>query len=245
MMSPAPAASRSVAARARPFAPSRSSTTLGSFGSRTPKTTSCSAAVQPRPRAPPTLPAPMMAIFIGCPSSGERGAGSPRRPSLRVYRFLYVTVLPTETPTPAHASPNTATPIQHVIIIVGENRSFDHLYATYTPKAKGDTVMNLLSQGIVRLTAPPGRISPGDSNTRSCRLPTSENSSSAPTWLRSGSTQRCPRPMSVASARSRSTPAFSPLPLAFRAFRRRTSSCSPPGGRAWLSRSASTRASRT
>ncbi len=30
----------------------------------------------------------------------------------------------------------TATPIKHVIIIVGENRSFDHLFATYVPKRK-------------------------------------------------------------------------------------------------------------
>jgi phospholipase C len=30
----------------------------------------------------------------------------------------------------------TATPIKHVIIIVGENRSFDHLFATYVPKAR-------------------------------------------------------------------------------------------------------------
>ena len=28
----------------------------------------------------------------------------------------------------------TASPIKHVIIIVGENRSFDHLFATYIPK---------------------------------------------------------------------------------------------------------------
>jgi phospholipase C len=28
----------------------------------------------------------------------------------------------------------TATPIKHVIIIVGENRSFDHLFATYVPR---------------------------------------------------------------------------------------------------------------
>jgi phospholipase C len=26
---------------------------------------------------------------------------------------------------------NTATPIKHVIVIVGENRTFDHLFATY------------------------------------------------------------------------------------------------------------------
>jgi phospholipase C len=39
---------------------------------------------------------------------------------------------------PANADPsvneiNTVTPIKHVIIIVGENRSFDHLFATYMP----------------------------------------------------------------------------------------------------------------
>ena len=34
----------------------------------------------------------------------------------------------------------TATPIKHVIIIVGENRSFDHLFATYVPKSKNERV---------------------------------------------------------------------------------------------------------
>ena len=28
----------------------------------------------------------------------------------------------------------TATPIKHVIVLIGENRTFDHLFATYTPK---------------------------------------------------------------------------------------------------------------
>jgi len=43
---------------------------------------------------------------------------------------------------------NTVTPIKHVIVIVGENRSFDHLFANYVPKA-GETVKNLFSEGIV------------------------------------------------------------------------------------------------
>lgn len=43
---------------------------------------------------------------------------------------------------------NTTTPIKHVIIVIGENHSFDNLFATYTPKS-GQTVLNLLSQGIV------------------------------------------------------------------------------------------------
>jgi phospholipase C len=50
----------------------------------------------------------------------------------------------------------TASPIQHVIIIVGENRSFDHLFATYAPKTKGEKVLNLLSQGIIRADGSPG-----------------------------------------------------------------------------------------
>ena len=45
---------------------------------------------------------------------------------------------------------HTKTPIKHVIVIIGENRSFDHVFATYVPK-KGETVDNLLSKGIVTL----------------------------------------------------------------------------------------------
>jgi phospholipase C len=44
---------------------------------------------------------------------------------------------------------NTTTPIKHVIVIYGENRSFDHFFATYQPKS-GETVDNLLSKGIVK-----------------------------------------------------------------------------------------------
>ncbi len=49
---------------------------------------------------------------------------------------------------------NTKTPIKHVIIIVGENRSFDHVFATYVPPA--GTAMNLLSEGIVNADGTPG-----------------------------------------------------------------------------------------
>ena len=49
----------------------------------------------------------------------------------------------------------TATPIKHVIIIIGENRSFDHVFATYVPKSS-DTVWNLLSEGIVKADGSPG-----------------------------------------------------------------------------------------
>ena len=47
------------------------------------------------------------------------------------------------------------TPIKHVIVIIGENRSFDHVFATYVPK-NGQTVVNLLSEGIVKADGTPG-----------------------------------------------------------------------------------------
>jgi phospholipase C len=49
----------------------------------------------------------------------------------------------------------TRTPIKHVILIIGENRSFDHVFATYTPP-HGQTVSNLLSKGIVNKDGTPG-----------------------------------------------------------------------------------------
>jgi phospholipase C len=53
-----------------------------------------------------------------------------------------------------HSSSNdhgTRTPIKHVIVIIGENRSFDHVFATYVPKQRGQTINNLLSEGIISL----------------------------------------------------------------------------------------------
>jgi len=50
---------------------------------------------------------------------------------------------------------DTASPIEHVIVIIGENRTFDNLYGTYVPK-HGEHVWNLLSRGIVRADGSPG-----------------------------------------------------------------------------------------
>jgi len=51
----------------------------------------------------------------------------------------------------------TASPIKHAIIIVGENRSFDHVYATYVPRNRGESVRNLLSEGIINADGTPGK----------------------------------------------------------------------------------------
>ncbi len=53
-------------------------------------------------------------------------------------------------------SSRTETPIKHVIVIIGENRTFDHVFATYKPKP-GEKVDNLLSKGIVKEDGTPGR----------------------------------------------------------------------------------------
>ncbi len=50
---------------------------------------------------------------------------------------------------------DTVTPIKHVIIIIGENRTFDQVFATYQPK-HGQKVLNLLSEGIVNVDGTPG-----------------------------------------------------------------------------------------
>ncbi len=47
------------------------------------------------------------------------------------------------------------TPIEHVIVVVGENQTFDTVFATYVPPP-GETVRNLLSEGIIGSDGSPG-----------------------------------------------------------------------------------------
>jgi phospholipase C len=50
----------------------------------------------------------------------------------------------------------TETPIKHVIVLIGENRTFDHIFATYVPQSE-DSVSNLLSKGIINADGTPGK----------------------------------------------------------------------------------------
>jgi len=50
----------------------------------------------------------------------------------------------------------TASPIKHVIVLIGENRGLDHTFGIYKPKGKGETISNLLSKGIVNEDGTPG-----------------------------------------------------------------------------------------
>ena len=54
------------------------------------------------------------------------------------------------------AKQKTATPIKHVIVLIREDPSLDHLFATYVSPS-GDSVKNLLSEGIIKADGTPGR----------------------------------------------------------------------------------------
>ncbi len=69
--------------------------------------------------------------------------------------FQIFALAPTPLSAQTTASTHTATPIKHVIIILGENRTFDHIFATYRPR-RGQFVWNLLSEGIVKADGTPG-----------------------------------------------------------------------------------------
>src|SRR5262245_50762670 len=75
---------------------------------------------------------------------------------------------PVQSLTAAERSERTATPIKHVIVIIGENRTFDNVYGTYVPK-HGQHVSNLLSRGIVNADGTPG---PQSAAARQFRLTT-------------------------------------------------------------------------
>ena len=86
------------------------------------------------------------------------------RQHLAVGTSLFALLINLGAPAPVTAQPpakqpaqnvHTASPIKHVIVIIGENRSFDHVYATYKPKS-GETVSNLLSKGIIKEDGTPG-----------------------------------------------------------------------------------------
>jgi phospholipase C len=84
----------------------------------------------------------------------------------RLTTALYTSILAASTfapsigavgaPDPVTHSIKTATPIKHVIILIGENRGFDHAFGVYKPKGEGQTISNILSKGIVNVDGTPG-----------------------------------------------------------------------------------------
>jgi phospholipase C len=51
--------------------------------------------------------------------------------------------------------PTTSTPIEHLIVVIGENRGFDHIFGLYKPRPS-QSIANLLSRGIVNQDGSPG-----------------------------------------------------------------------------------------
>jgi phospholipase C len=49
----------------------------------------------------------------------------------------------------------TDTPIKNLIVLIGENHTFDNIFATYRPK-NGQSIANLLSKGIILKSGQPG-----------------------------------------------------------------------------------------
>lgn len=73
--------------------------------------------------------------------------------------MIAVLILALAPPVRAKTSTNTQatrSPIRHLIVVSGENRSFDNVFATYLPPDKTQTVWNLLSRGIVQSNGQPG-----------------------------------------------------------------------------------------
>lgn len=68
---------------------------------------------------------------------------------------MFAYVLPSIWLAPAKASRVPATPIRHLIVIVGENRTFDHVFGGYRPR-NGQAVRNLLSEGVINTDGSPG-----------------------------------------------------------------------------------------
>ena len=77
-----------------------------------------------------------------------------RLPAVRAFAVLAllsssaVPALPADTRAPR-------TPIRHLIVVVGENHTFDNIFGGYRPQP-GQTVWNLLSQGIINPDGSPG-----------------------------------------------------------------------------------------
>jgi phospholipase C len=75
--------------------------------------------------------------------------------TLALFQFTIGASLASAQQMPNKNDDHTRTPIKHVIVIIGENRSFDHVFATYVPRP-GQSVRNLLSEGIVKADGTPG-----------------------------------------------------------------------------------------
>ena len=88
----------------------------------------------------------------------------------------------------AGAAPPTTTPIKHVVVIIGENHSFDNVFATYQPP-NGQKIRNIRSEGIVTATG-----APGPSFAKAAQLTASDTTTYSLTPKITGRYKTLPRP---------------------------------------------------
>ncbi len=82
--------------------------------------------------------------------SQRQKAGITARAVIALVALFGITAARAEEPTDSA----NRTPIKHVLLIIGENRSFDHLFGLYRP-GKGESVSNLLSERVLNADGTP------------------------------------------------------------------------------------------
>jgi phospholipase C len=110
------------------------------------------------------------ALASGSASSSTQGRSRPsgHKPAGRHHRHRGSSLRRGHARGPrGHGDGGTATPIKHVIVIIGENHTFDNVFATYRAPY-GQQVRNLLSEGIVNAAGGAGpAVSQAQQNTAS------------------------------------------------------------------------------
>ena len=86
-------------------------------------------------------------MSVSCSPIGT-GVSVLRWTRIALATFLVFTSSLQTIPASAQSDGDTTTPIKHLIVIIGENHSFDNAFATFQP-VHGQRVNNLLSEGIV------------------------------------------------------------------------------------------------
>ncbi|MFZ0584160.1 MAG: alkaline phosphatase family protein [Candidatus Acidiferrales bacterium] len=76
--------------------------------------------------------------------------------ALTIFQISFGAALASPLPDPDKDKHATESPIKHAIVLIGENRTFDHLFATYVSPS-GDAVKNLLSEHIINADGTPAR----------------------------------------------------------------------------------------
>ena len=94
--------------------------------------------------------------IVGAASACSSASSNPGEPaSSEVTRQTASAVTAPAANTPGKNDGKTKSPIKHVIVIIGENRSFDHVFGTYKPK-DGQRIDNILAKKIVKEDGSPG-----------------------------------------------------------------------------------------